>query len=93
MKRLLVRLSAALTVAFFMLESSLYTYAAFEMPKNMSKSFEKLFDRLFKDSFNKYFEKLNAENTVRAKTGILVALFAIVAAIIFIAIFSIDNVG
>lgn len=91
MKKISVKLSAALTAAVFMIESSVYAYAANKMPANMSSSFEKIFDFLFRDSLDKMFEKLSADDKLRAKTAILVVLFVLIASACLITIFLMDK--
>ena len=90
-KKICVKLSAALTAAVFMIESSVYAYAANKMPANMSSSFEKIFDFLFRDSLDKMFEKLSVDDKLRAKTAILVVLFVLIASACLITIFLMDK--
>ena len=91
MKRLFARLSAAVLVAMFTIESCILTFAEEQAPKNMSKSFEKIFEYLFKDKLDGFFTKLSAEDKLRAKTAILVVLFVIIASFILITIFCLDK--
>lgn len=91
MKKICAKISAAFLVAVFTIQSAVLTFAEEQAPKNMSKSFEKIFDYLFKDKLDDFFTKLSAEDKLRAKTAILVVLFAIVASFILITIFCLDR--
>lgn len=91
MKKICAKFSAAFVVAVFMIESSLCAFAANKMPANMSSSFEKIFEFLFADSLDKMFEKLSADDKLRAKTAILVVLFVLIASACLITIFLMDK--
>lgn len=91
MKKICVKLSAALITSVFMIESSVCAFAASKMPANMSGSFEKIYKFLFGESLDEMFEKLSADDKLRAKTAILVVLFVLVASACFITIFLLDK--
>ena len=91
MKKIFARLSAALVVAAFMIESSIAALAASKMPANLSGSFEKIYKFLFGESLDKMLEKLSSDDKLIAKTAILVVLFVLVAAACIITIILLDR--